>query len=506
MHLGPTSLNCPLICAKECEDDELLCPGGKDSNDCAENDFCHPKGTGNNGETCYGFCPFECEDDEIRCPSPDDPNTGCEIAPKCLPKQTEYNTGNACEYQECPVTCDVTEILCTGNIDHKGCKEADTCVPKGTDDSGELCPGVCPVECGPTEILCEGQPDCNGCVEMDRCVAKAKDYNGDYCPDNSASHGCPLNCCGDDIVCPYKTDLLGCLEEKSCTPKSKNDMGEYCPGNSVCPTICQADEVLCPCSCEDEDGCKLPDTCVTQDRDIHGELCTVQCPLDCDEDEVYCPGQTTENGCKDLDTCEQKSIKQWGVDEGGYCPGFCPVQCKQNEILCPVQYDPCDGCPTEPVCRPKHIDVNGEFCPDESASHGCPKLCFDNEIEGRSPNNQVLCHVHEDATGCKPEAKCYQKPKDDNDEFCYASSVCPVKCQEDEIQCSSGIDSVGCAREPLCIPKGTDRDGNLCDLECSPICPSGQKFCDGDQLANGCNSPGTCVQADSVCSGLLGLS
>ena len=499
--LGPTTPNCPLICTQECEDDELLCPGGKDSNGCFENDFCHPKGTGNEGEICLGFCPLECPDNEFKCPSPDDPVTGCKVAPKCLPKQKDYN-GDECSYQECPISCEETEILCKGHIDHKGCLEADTCVLKGIDDSGELCPGICPIECGPGEILCKGQPDCSGCLDSDRCVAKAVDVNGDYCPDNSASHDCPKNCCGDDIVCPPAQNSLGCLEEKICTPKSKNDNDEFCPDHSVCPVICQPNEVLCPCTCEDDNGCKLPDICVIQERDINGELCTVQCPLKCNDDEVFCPGQINENGCEDPSTCESKAIKQWGIDKGGYCPGVCPLLCKQDEILCPTQYDPCDGCPTEPVCRPKHIDVNGEFCPDESASHNCPKLCFDNEIDGRFPNNQVLCHVYEDATGCKPEAKCYQKTRDENNEFCYASSVCPVQCQGDEIECSGGIDAVGCAREPICIPKGTDRDGNICERECPPTCDSGMKLCEGESLPNGCNAPGTCVLLSTTCSGL----
>ena len=119
-----------------------MCPGGTDDNGCYENDFCHPKGTGSEGQVCPGFCPFDCPEDKLKCPSLDDPVTGCEVAPECIPKQND-NNGEECSHQECPLVCDVTEILCTGNIDHKGCKEADTCVPKGTDDSGELCGARC---------------------------------------------------------------------------------------------------------------------------------------------------------------------------------------------------------------------------------------------------------------------------------------------------------------------------------------------------------------------------
>ena len=156
--IGPTTPNCPLICAQECKDDELECPGGTDSDGCKENVFCHSKGTGNNGQICPGFCPFECPEGKMKCPSPNDPLTGCKVAPECIPKQND-DQGNECPYQECPVVCDITEILCTGKVDHRGCKEGDTCVPKGTDNSGELCPGTCPVECGPEEILCKGQED-----------------------------------------------------------------------------------------------------------------------------------------------------------------------------------------------------------------------------------------------------------------------------------------------------------------------------------------------------------
>ena len=70
LFVGPTTPNCPLICSQECNDDELLCPGGTDPNGCYENDFCHPKGTGNEGQVCPGFCPFECPEDKLKCPSP----------------------------------------------------------------------------------------------------------------------------------------------------------------------------------------------------------------------------------------------------------------------------------------------------------------------------------------------------------------------------------------------------------------------------------------------------
>ena len=53
---------------------------------------------------------------------------------------------NICSKQTCPVECEDTEILCTGSKDYRGCKIEDTCVPKGTDNSGEYVlegSGVC---------------------------------------------------------------------------------------------------------------------------------------------------------------------------------------------------------------------------------------------------------------------------------------------------------------------------------------------------------------------------
>ena len=30
-------------------------------NTCKENDYCHPKGVGSDGNTCPGYCPEDCE-------------------------------------------------------------------------------------------------------------------------------------------------------------------------------------------------------------------------------------------------------------------------------------------------------------------------------------------------------------------------------------------------------------------------------------------------------------
>jgi hypothetical protein len=124
-------------------------------------------------------------------------------------------------------------------------------------------------------------------------------------------------------------------------------------------------------------------------------------------------------------------------------------------------------------------------------------------VDGRSVNNQVLCPVLEDATGCKPEPRCYQRVKDVDDEYCPSFSVCPVHCQNDEIECSDGVDARGCTRPNVCIKRGTDTDGDLCPEACPEVCGPGMKRCEGDKKENGCRAPGTCAEAGTECKGIF---
>ena len=479
-----------MICPVICDDDEILCPGGWASDGCKENDYCHPRGTGIGGVLCVGFCPKDCSDEENKCPVPNDPITDCEKEPVCVPIQKD-RWGYDCKVQECPIYCDYTEIFCAGETDYRGCRTGDTCVPKGTDDSGELCPGVCPVECEDDEVLCKGQEDENGCKLTDFCNLKARDKNMDYCPDNSYSHECPVTCEEYEILCPPKRDIVNCLEEAICTNRTIDNNGNFCPEDLECPVDCPPGTISCPTG-TDENGCKKPEVCEIQERSLNGELCTVHCLIHCNDEEIFCAGHRNENGCTEPATCVTRSIKTKGADKGGLCPGVCPANCWKDEILCPSQEDPCDGCPTEETCRVAAKDLNDIPCsgldyPNEyfSASHGCPKIC--DELDG-----YTSCPAHEMANGCRLETICLPRGKDSNGDWCPSHSTCPHYCKNNELRCDYGIDIRGCKEAPMCIEIGKDKDGMQCPGYCPPICKQRTALQPSSIDANGCQFSSSC--------------
>lgn len=473
--------DCPMICEVTCEDDEILCPGGTDSDGCRENDYCHPKGSGFTGETCPGYCPFDCNDDEHRCPVPDDPITGCAVPPLCIPK-VQDNSGNDCDYQQCPLLCDIdADLFCPGSFDHIGCPTPDQCVPK--------CVEECPVECIADEIKCEGPLMCEGCVKRDECKPVAKNINGEACPADSASHECEIICCDPLVLCPGETDALGCLLPSTCEPTSTGMDNATCPDHSDCPTICEPYEVKCPVTDTDDQGCKLPDDCIHQERDYDGELCTVHCPLECDDDETYCPGQRNEVGCFEPDQCIKRPIKTEGSDKGGLCPGWCPPICQFGQLECPSQVDPCDGCPTEVTCVEPATNIDGLVCSENpqalSASHGCPKICDD--LKG-----ETLCVPKTNPDGCQDAYVCHQRSQDNDDQWCPSHSVCPSNCGDDEVTCTYGIDPRGCQEAALCRAKGKNADDELCGGVCPPTCLGSEILTSSPADVRGCEVAPTC--------------
>lgn len=460
---------CPLWCESSCTEIQIKCPGGKDDNNCKERDTCIDRPIGDNNQLCPGYCPVECNyEAEHMCPTP--PENGCPVESTCKTKEVDH-FGNYCDEQYCHLICDEPFKFCAGDQMVNGCMEADICVPKGkTTDGSAYCDGNCPVKCRDEELLCHGTKiyggEKDGCLNDDTCVTKVHDSNGLYCPENSDSHGCPITCPPDYHQCPTRTNQYNCKEQATCTPCSRDIENNCCPQVSNCPALCQQNEVECQTPGQDDNGCPIPPTCIAQERDHYGDLCDVYCPGVCNDNQILCPGGIDEKGCKEAPFCKALSKKLWGEDRGEWCPGFCPAHCMDWEHLCSSVQDPCDGCPTEPVCKPKAKDRNGLNCPPESASHGCSISC--KTLDGL----ETICPAYADpfAPDCQEKLTCLPRTKGRDGSVCPAHSVCMKKCAADEKQCVQGEDANDCKLEDLCIPVPKDSEtGQLClDFECPP--------------------------------------
>jgi hypothetical protein len=191
-----------------------------------------------------------------------------------------------------------------------------------------------------------------------------------------------------------------------------------------------------------------------------------------------------EIGCYEADTCVTRGIGK----DSKLCAGTCPVECNDiTEIKCHGQKDH-DGCIGQDVCHAKARNVNGEFCPDNSDSHGCPIIC---------PEDEILCPAKMNILGCKDQATCFPVEKDNSGDNCPDSSVCPTICQPNEISCPGGIHENGCKKQDVCIPQKRDYDGNLCPIHCPGICGENEILCEGHPDPMGCETPDICVPKPS---------
>jgi len=449
------------------------------------------------------------------CSNDDLPN-GCKTPDKCIAKQKD-DAGMICEQQQCPFNCTDKQHLCVGDVDTNGCKKEDTCVARQVTETGGLCPGTCPVECKNNEILCVGQicEACviKGCKGQDVCHPKVKDYGGVFCPSDSASHECPKTCPDNEVLCPPFEGPDGCKGPYTCKPKSKDNNNASCPITSDCPVYCKPNEHNCPKGFG-EDGCKLPDECLEKERDFEGDLCPLRCPEVCGDGQIFCDGHIDEKGCKGPSSCITPEDHKWGpgaeVEPKDKCPGYCPVKCENHEILCPSQVDYCNGCPTGELCREAIKAKNTLFCPGKeeqgkdskdtklrrggylSYSHGCTKLC--NEKEG-----EVLCPVYEEDNGCKPEAPCVKRVKNNDGGWCSSHSVCQKQCPKHTLLCEyEDLDSNGCKVESICKPRGTKTSGLFCTGFCPPICPSGWILTKGGIADDGCQIAPYCIETTTA--------
>jgi len=512
-------VTCPGVCPVNCSATEIVCGQPLTVEGCRQCGICVPRGNSNAGDhlLCDGVCEEECPCvTDKHCPKPEDEN-GCLQKADCIPCAKDFQ-GNCCPITYCPKICDECEHLCQGGLDEYGCPKEDFCVQRQVADNGiTLCPGTCPCCCENDHICCPGvieydDPEFKGCRGQDVCKPKAKDDTFVYCPDDSASHNCECHCKPCEICCPPHPGITGCKGPEICVERSTGTDGEFCPITSDCPKYCLPNEIACDTGCL-PNGCKKPKVCICTFTGFDGQECKTTCPEVCDENQVFCEGKMDDNGCMGPGTCHTKVEHKWGkeFDEGvecpPLCPGSCPTQCQDHEILCPSQEDPCNGCPTEEVCREAIKGTHGRFCagkeqpwvdgytPENTAlrkggylsmSHNCPMLCRE-----EPPFHQVLCPTYEDAYGCKPEACCYERSRGVTEEYgetwCPAHSVCPKQCPKGYRLCEyEDLDDYGCKVAPRCVYKGKNKKGIFCPGNCPPICKKGETLVADGVDQNGC--------------------
>ena len=305
-----------------------------------------------------------------------------------------------------------------------------------------------------------------------------KSNSGEDCPVI-----CNANCHNEtQIECPGGVDDNGCKVQNSCVEKGHGLNGLTCPG--FCPEECETNEIECDVPRDPVTDCSVPALCIPKQVNNKGEDCTLQqCPVLCKETEHLCHGDVEVDGCKEADICVTRGVSV----EGEQCQGTCPVECENGWIKCDgvIIYDPpYTHCKGQDVCHVKAKNENGEFCPDSSASHGCPKSC---------PPDEVLCPAEEGVLGCKSEEVCRPKSKNDNDEYCPVTADCPTVCKPYEVNCPGGHDDDGCKNPDLCVEQTRDFNGDLCPVHCPQVCEDDQVFCPGTRSPiNGCYGADQC--------------
>jgi hypothetical protein len=262
---------------------------------------------------------------------------------------------------------------------------------------------------------------------------------------------------------------------------------EICPG--FCVHSCPKNTIECEQPDDPANGCPTPSNCEEKQVDNSGKYCDFQqCKLTCEFTHVLCEGDELHDGCMDAAICNPKQPNDLSPD--GLCPGVCPQECTDGEIKCDGTTD-YNGevhkhCKGEDVCHIKARDINDVWCPDESASHGCPKTC---------PPHEILCPPKESVLGCLEEEECKARSIDDNDVYCPDHSDCPTVCPPYHVNCPGGVDDGGCKNPDQCIPEERDFNGDICPVHCPENCDIDTELkCPGTRnTITGCKTKEKCI-------------
>ena len=300
---------------------------------------------------------------------------------------------------------------------------------------------------------------------------------------------CDANCNNEtEIECAEGKDNNGCEKQPICKAKGRGNNNVICEG--YCDEVCPSNTNTCQ-QPPNDDGCATKDACEPKQVDNNGNYCDEQhCKLTCSIEDQLCEGETID-GCKEADVCVPKQTNENSPD--GLCPGTCPVECQNGWILCTGQIDYYGdvhkGCKAQDICVVCAKDANGQCCPEESDSHGCPKTC---------PPGTVLCPARDGPLGCKEEPECNDRSTNGDDEYCPESSDCPTVCPPNHVNCPGGVDDTGCKNPDLCIEEHRDFNGDICPVHCPENCKDDEVFCPGTRSPiNGCYSKDTCADKET---------
>jgi len=384
-----------------------------------------------------------------------------------LQEGAEQGTGN--DWQYCEDKCNKS---CDHCGDHHVCN-LDEEIKCGDGPYKETPDGFVLHLCAKDEI----------CVS-NKCSCPTTGNDGELC-----SVVCECDCnLETHICCVQDDDANGCPVQPVCEPRGVNMQNEICPG--FCVHACEWDQNTCEQPNDPNNGCPVPDNCESKSVDNSGDFCDIQqCTLTCEFTHHLCKGNELHDGCMEEDTCVPKQPNDLSPD--GLCPGTCPVECQNGWINCKGQIDYYGdihkGCVGQDICHVKAKDTNGQYCPDESDSHGCPKTC---------PEDEILCPPQEGQLGCKEEATCSPRSKcDDGVTTCPDHSDCPTVCPPHHINCPGGVDDCGCKKADLCIPEERDFNGDICPVHCPEDCDlDTQVECPGVRNPiTGCKTADQCV-------------
>jgi len=262
--------------------------------------------------------------------------------------------------------------------------------------------------------------------------------------------------------------------------------------------VCKDDEKWCkdgPIK-ETPDGfklhlCPVDEICVSKKCDCpitgnDGTQCGIVCACDCnDETEICCEQEDDENGCPVNPICQPRGVNM----TNDICPGFCVEACAANQIACEQPLDPYNGCPHPDLCQDKDVSTDtGKFCDIQQCTLKC-------EV------THHLCEGEVKSDGCKAEEDiCVEKQVTD---LGMCPGVCPEECQDGWILCDGQVDYYGdvhkhCIGQSVCHVKAKDTNGVFCPDDsashmCEKTCPEHQILCPPGEGQLGCREREECT-------------